>query len=219
MSSACNDGSHASYSDAVDAVREAAADVAVLVPVKSFHAAKARLASDLAPDVRHALARWMATQVVEAVRPLPTFVACDDDEVAEWADALGASVLWGPGLGLNGAVDEGVVTISGKGFHHVVITHGDLPLPRSLPATVQRDTIVLVPDRRRDGTNVVARPCSAALPASYGGGSFDRHLAHALASSFPVTVRVDAHLSLDLDDPADLRHPLVWPVICRALAW
>jgi 2-phospho-L-lactate/phosphoenolpyruvate guanylyltransferase len=203
----------------VDAVREAASDVAVLVPVKSFRAAKARLAPDLAPDVRHALARWMATQVVEAVRPLPTFVACDDDEVAAWADALGASVLWGPGLGLNGAVDEGVTTISGKGFRHVVISHGDLPLPRSLPATVQRDTIVLVPDRQRDGTNVVARPCSAVLPASYGRGSFDRHLAQALASGLRVSVRVDAHLSLDLDDPADLRHPLVWPEIRRALTW
>jgi 2-phospho-L-lactate/phosphoenolpyruvate guanylyltransferase len=213
-----NDSTTAFYSGHVDVARDAAADVAVLVPVKSFRVAKARLAPTLAPDVRRSLARWMATQVVAAVRPLSTFVACDDDEVAEWADQLGASVLWGPGLGLNGAVDEGVTTIEGKGFRHVIITHGDLPLPHSLSATVQRDTIVLVPDRRRDGTNVVARPCNAVLPASYGGGSFDRHLAQALASGFPVTVRVDAHLSLDLDDAADLRHPLVWPEVRRVLA-
>ena len=71
---------------------------------------------------------------VEAVRPLPTFVACDDDAVAQWAESLGATVLWGPGLGLNGAVDAGVETIAGKGFDDVIISHGDLPIPRSLPA-------------------------------------------------------------------------------------
>lgn len=200
----------------VDVVRERAAvsgstDAAVLVPVKSFRAAKARLAPTLDPAARAALARWMASRVIEAVRPLPTFVACDDEQVADWADRLGASVLWGPGLGLNGAVDEGVATIAGKGFEHVVISHGDLPLPAALGDTVRPGTIVLVPDRRRDGTNVVSRPCTAVLPASYGGGSFARHLELALVDGSPVTVRIDTELSLDLDNVADLRHPLIWP--------
>ena len=33
------------------------------------------------------------------------FVACEDEAVASWADAIGAEVLWTPGLGLNGAVE------------------------------------------------------------------------------------------------------------------
>ena len=40
-----------------------------------------------------------------AAAPLPAFVACDDERVAEWAEAHGAHVSWGPGLGLNGAID------------------------------------------------------------------------------------------------------------------
>jgi 2-phospho-L-lactate/phosphoenolpyruvate guanylyltransferase len=195
------------------------ARTAVLVPVKAFRAAKARLAPAVEPAPRAALARWMATQVVEAVRPLATFVACDDDAVAEWADGLGAEVLWGPGLGLNGAVDEGVATITGKGFEHVVVCHGDLPLPGSIIDTIRPDTIVLVPDRRRDGTNVVSRPCSADLAASYGARSFGRHLEQALLTGFDVTVRFDSELSLDLDTVADLRHPLVWPHVRGVLGW
>lgn len=186
---------------------------AVLVPVKAFGAAKVRLTGELEPAARRALARWMAERVVRAAHPLPVFVACDDDEVADWADGLAADVLWSPGLGLNGAVDAGVATIAGKGFDHVVISHGDLPLADALATVARPGTTVLVPDRRRDGTNVLARPCTTPIPASYGAGSFRRHLAHALAAGGPVMVRVDAELSLDLDTAADLHHPLVRPLV------
>lgn len=192
----------------------------MLVPVKSFGAAKARLAGALTADARSRLARWMATRVVRAAQPLTVFVACDDDGVAQWAEEIGAHVLWGPGLGLNGAVDHGVSTIAGKGFDRVMISHGDLPLPEPLPDLLDAAAgrVLLVPDRRRDGTNVIVRPCAVELPASYGGGSFRRHLDHALRSGLPVTVRPDVCLSIDLDTLVDLEHPLVRPVVAPVLA-
>lgn len=155
----------------------------------------------------------MATRVVDASRSLPTFVACDDDEVAAWADAAGAQVLWGPGLGLNGAIDHGVDTIAGKGFEHVVIAHGDLPLPDAITAVAATPGIVLVPDRRFDGTNVLARPCELDLPAKYGAGSYGQHLESALATGAQVSVRVDTRLSIDVDTVDDCRHPLVAPIL------
>jgi len=191
---------------------------AVLIPVKAFQAAKARLSPNVSAADRAVLARWMAGRVIDAVRPLPTFVACDDDAVAQWAESLGATVLWGPGLGLNGAVDSGVATIAGKGFDEVIISHGDLPLPRSLPTLARRAAVVIVPDRRLDGTNVIARPCAATLPASYGRSSFRHHLDQALASGRQVTVRHDTELSLDLDTIADLTHPMIYPLVSEALA-
>jgi 2-phospho-L-lactate guanylyltransferase len=188
---------------------------AVLLPVKAFRSAKARLAPHVEPATRAALARFMATNVIEAVRPLATFVACDDDDVARWAESLGAQVVWGPGLGLNGAVDQGVATVRAAGFDHVVITHGDLPLPAAIPSLVAPRTVVLGPDRRADGTNVVARPCDADVPASYGGGSFHRHLEAAMAAGCRVAVRRDPQLSIDVDTLDDLSHPLVWPVLAH----
>lgn len=189
---------------------------AVLVPVKAFSAAKKRLAPILPDAQRRALAQWMADGVLAAAAPLPVFVACDNDEVASWAESRGASVLWGPGLGLNGAIDHGVETIAGKGYDHVIVAHGDLPLPWALASVARADTVVLVPDRRGDGTNVLSRPCRVHLPADYGGGSFGRHLAAAMASGAAVSVRTDPRLSIDVDTIADCRHPEVAAALARA---
>lgn len=188
-------------------------ETAALIPIKGFHAAKARLAPVLTAADRERLARWMATRVIEALRPMPTFVACDDDRVAEWADELGVGVLWGPGLGLNGALDLGVDTLAGKGAEHVLIAHGDIPRPEHLPAVAIARTIVLVPDRRRDGTNVLCRPTDVHMAAEYGAASFDRHLAAALASGAAVQVRIDPFLSIDIDTIDDCRHPVAAAVL------
>jgi 2-phospho-L-lactate/phosphoenolpyruvate guanylyltransferase len=191
-------------------------DAAVLVPVKSFHAAKRRLAGWLSPAERERLARWMAERVIAAADPLPVFVACDDERVAEWAEAHGAHVSWGPGLGLNGAIDHGVDTMSGKGIDHVIVAHGDLPLASGLSRLAGTGHVVIVPDRRRDGTNVISRPTSVAIRSQYGAGSFARHITAALALHAPVTVRRDARLAIDVDTIADCRHPDVAPLLLRA---
>jgi 2-phospho-L-lactate guanylyltransferase (CobY/MobA/RfbA family) len=50
---------------------------------------------------------------------------------------------------------------------------------------------------------------SARLPASYGAGSFRRHLELAMRSGFRTEVRSDPRLALDVDNPDDLTHPLL----------
>jgi 2-phospho-L-lactate/phosphoenolpyruvate guanylyltransferase len=191
--------------------------VAVLVPVKRFSAAKGRLVGTVDDDDRQRFARWMATGVIGAAREFPTFVACDDDEVAEWAEQHGAHVIWGHGLGLNGAVDDGIEQIAKHDVEHIIVAHADLPRPRNIVAVARPGCITLVPDRRRDGTNVMAFPASSPLRASYGGGSFGRHLTQALelgaAGGVAVEVRADPDLSLDLDTPGDLTHPLIREVL------
>ena len=185
----------------------------MLIPVKRFTAAKGRLRGLLTVDQRAELARWLATRVVAAAGDLPVFVACDDDDVAAWADDTGAEVLWSPGLGLNGAVDAGRTMIAGKGFQHLVIAHSDLPLAHHLDRLVRVGTVTLVPDGRRDGTNVLSAPVDADVPASYGGGSFRRHLELAMASGYAVEVLDDPRLALDIDNPVDVAHPMALPIM------
>ncbi len=188
--------------------------LAVLVPVKRFTAAKGRLAGVLADSDRARLAEWMASGVLDVVAEIPTFVACDDEEVATWAQRMGAQVIWGADLGLNGAVDDGVAHIISSGYDQVLISHADLALPRALLDVARAGCITLVPDRRHDGTNVMSFPASHPLQAAYGGGSFDRHLHQALAmSTAAVEVRNDPELSLDLDTSRDLNHPLIQKVL------
>src|SRR5688500_18194163 len=106
-----------------------AVDVAVLIPVKAFAQAKARLARVLTAEQRIDLARWTADRVLAAAGERAVFVACDDGAVAEWAQRRGATVLWGAGLGLNAAVDSGIRSIADAGIGHVIVAHGDLARP------------------------------------------------------------------------------------------
>ena len=81
-------------------------ECAVLVPMKSFDDAKARLSGVLSPHLRGMFARWMADQVFNSARPLPIYVVCDNEEVAHFADTRACTVLWKPGHGLNSAVQS-----------------------------------------------------------------------------------------------------------------
>lgn len=181
--------------------------------MKAFDSAKGRLTVVLGDGDRARLARWVATAVVEALAPHDVFVACDDPAVRTWAESLGAQVTWGPGLGLNGAIDDGVAQLAAAGYDHVLISHADLPRPAALRAVPRAGTVTLVPDRRRDGTNVMAFPAATPIDAAYGPGSFRRHFAAASATGIAVEVRADPDLSLDIDTPADLRHPQIEEVL------
>jgi 2-phospho-L-lactate guanylyltransferase len=177
---------------------------AVLVPVKAFADAKVRLAGVLAPAAREALARTMAEGVLRATRPLPVAVVCDDEGVAEWARQHGATVVWTPGHGLNGAVEAGVVALAEAGATQVIVAHADLPFAADVTATAWFAGVTLVPDRHDDGTNVACIPAGSGFTFAYGPGSFARHRAEARRLGLPLRILRDPALGWDVDNPVDL---------------
>ena len=181
----------------------------VLVPVKAFGRAKLRLADVLDGPARAALAREMADRVLTAAAPLPAAVVCDDDDVAAWAESRGARVLWRPGHGLNGAVNDAVATLAAEGVDRVMVTHADLPLATGFDELVPGDAggIVLVPDRHEDGTNVASIPAASGFTFAYGPGSFSRHCVEAERLGLALTVHRPPRLTWDVDVPADLDLP------------
>lgn len=180
------------------------AAAAAVMPVKAFSRAKMRLAPVLSPDERAALARKMAEHVVNAAKPLPVVVVCDDKEVAAWAEDLGARALREPGLGLNGAVEAAVAQLAGEGYQRLIVVHSDLPRASRLERFAGVEGIALVPDRRDDGTNVISLPAGCGFQFSYGPGSFARHKEAARVTGVPWTVVRDAELAWDVDLPADI---------------
>jgi 2-phospho-L-lactate/phosphoenolpyruvate guanylyltransferase len=187
--------------------------VAVLIPVKAFGEAKARLADALTPAERIRLARSMATAVVAAAGPLPVHIVCDDDEVADWARSIGAEVIWTPGLGLNGAVTDGVAALAALGFRRAIVAHADLPHARGFDAVlalagdIDAPTVVIVPDRHQDGTNVICIPTDRGFSFAYGPGSARRHGHEARRLGLPLEILEDARLGWDVDRPDDLHAP------------
>jgi 2-phospho-L-lactate guanylyltransferase len=150
----------------------------------------------------------MAARVLAAAGALPTFVVCDDREVADFADAHGAGVIWSPGLGLNGAVTDGVGRLTSEhGAIEVVVAHGDLPLADDLTRVTGFAGITLVPDRHDDGTNVLSVPTGVGFRFAYGPGSFTRHRDEADRLQLPYRVLRDPRLGWDIDVPADLELP------------
>ena len=183
------------------------ATAAVVVPVKSFARAKARLAPVLDGEQRAALARTMAATVLRAAAPLPVLVVCDDEDVRAWATGLGVEVAWTPGVGLNGAVEAGVALLADRGVARAVVAHADLPLATDLAWVAEGGGVTLVPDRHGDGTNVAGVPTGAGFRFAYGAGSCARHEAEARRLGLPVRVVPDLRLGWDVDQPADLDLP------------
>ncbi|MFT7599775.1 MAG: 2-phospho-L-lactate guanylyltransferase [Acidimicrobiales bacterium] len=177
---------------------------AVLVPIKSFDLAKGRLSEALDTQQRASLARTMATRVLAAGGGLQVWVVCDDAEVASFAVAKRAEVIWRPSRGLNAAVTDGCEFLFAQGIERVVVAHADLPLATDLAWVADDDGITIVPDRRGDGTNVMSLPLGTDFQFHYGLGSAEKHRAEAERRGLTCALRPDDELGWDVDVPEDL---------------
>lgn len=177
---------------------------AALIPVKAFDVAKHRLSGVLDDVTRAAFAREMATTVLSAAAPLPVFVVCDDESVADWARGESASVIWTPELGLNGAVARGVETLAAAGVELVSVVHADLPNAEPFGDLTGFDGATVVCDRERDGTNLLRVPTRVGFTFSYGPGSFNRHVTTARSLGLEVLELDRPDLAFDVDRPEDL---------------
>ena len=177
---------------------------AVLVPLRSLRNGKARLADEVSSEHRNRLIEQMARNVVEAAHDLDVLVVYDDEDVKAWAQNLGASALRPAESGLNIAVSVGRDHLAANGYDRVIIAHGDLPLVDDLRVMCTGDDIVIAPDRRREGTNVLSIPTALDFSFAYGPESFDAHVAVARSLGIEPHVLDDPKLSWDVDDPEDL---------------
>jgi 2-phospho-L-lactate guanylyltransferase len=180
---------------------------AVLIPIKAFEEAKGRLSGALDQPTRAALAQQMATHLVEVQQNVTVAVCCDDEGVADWAASVGASTIWCPNTGLNGAVQQGLAELRDAGYRSVAVAHSDLPLATNLDRLLGWSGVTLVPDRHRTGSNVIAMPTSIDFRFAYGPGSFHRHVAEAVRHGNGLRIVHDARLGWDVDDPDDLALP------------
>jgi len=183
---------------------DAPSSTAVVIPLRSLRSGKLRLQSRLDEAARAALITDMANTVISAAHELPVFVVHDDEDVAPWAVERGAVPLRGTHPGLNRAVSEGVAHAGASGHTKAIVAHADLPHAQDLRPVADFHGITLVPDRLRDGTNVLCVPTDITFPFSYGPGSFAVHLQLANETGRAVRVLEDPALAWDVDHPDDL---------------
>jgi 2-phospho-L-lactate/phosphoenolpyruvate guanylyltransferase len=191
--------------------RQAVRTLAIL-PVKSFGAAKQRLAGSLGAGSRQALAQAMFIDVLITLRRVPGLeevVVVTADHIAE-AVAASRHVRVLPDTAQAGQSEAALIGIRravAEGCERVLLVPGDTPLVQAgeLAALVAGARgVTIVPDRHGTGTNALVLSPPDAIEPSFGEGSFARHLAAAERSGVPHRVEELPTLALDVDTPDDL---------------
>jgi 2-phospho-L-lactate guanylyltransferase len=192
-------------------LREEAAALHIVIPVKRFACAKQRLADRLAPAVRHALARAMLLDVLDALAPLRrvdgVVLVSDEPELARWRHGGNLERIEPLAAGLNEAVEQAIATLAVRGLERALVLHSDVPLADTaeLQSLVDdRSDLVLVGDRHARGTNAMGVDCRRAPRFAFGPDSLARHVAHARDGGQVPTIRALPSIALDIDDADDI---------------
>jgi 2-phospho-L-lactate/phosphoenolpyruvate guanylyltransferase len=192
-------------------LRGTARTIAIL-PVKSFGAAKQRLADMLGAGSRQALAQAMFSDVLSTLRRVPgldEIAVVTGDRAAESA-ASGGRVTVLHDSAQSGQSDAALIGIRHAleaGFDRAVLVPGDAPLlePDEIARLIGGARgVVIVPDRHATGTNALVLWPPDVIEPSFGPDSFARHLAAAEAAGVPHRVEQVPGLALDVDTPDDL---------------
>lgn len=182
--------------------------VTIIVLARDPRTAKTRLRGALGPAARERLASAMLDDVVAAAVATgwPVLVVTDARPIAARVRAAGARGMVVTARGTRDGARRGLVRAQRDGAGAALIVAADVPLVRAsdlrrVAAAGRRSEIVIVPDRRRSGTNALyLRPPSRIVPR-FGRRSF---AAHRDAAGIDGRVISLARLGLDVDTPADL---------------
>jgi 2-phospho-L-lactate guanylyltransferase len=183
-----------------------------ILPVKSFGAAKQRLAGSLDSGSRRALAQAMFADVLASLRHVRGL----DAVAVVTADAAAESVAGGERVqvlrdheeaGQSAAASIGIRYAIDSGFERALLVPGDTPLLDRLELAAlleRRSAVAIVPDRHLTGTNALLLSPADAIEPSFGPGSLARHTAAARAAGIDYSVERVPTLMLDVDTPEDL---------------
>jgi 2-phospho-L-lactate guanylyltransferase len=183
-----------------------------ILPVKSFGAAKQRLAPALGAGSRQALAQAMFSDVLTSLRRVPAL----DSVAVVTADPVAEAAARGERVrvlrdtaqsGQSAAALIGIREAMADGFERVLLVPGDTPLidPGEVTGLLARHrSVSIVPDRHGTGTNALVLEPPDAIEPSFGPGSRERHVAAAEAVGVTDSVEEVPTLMLDVDTSEDL---------------
>ncbi len=193
-----------------------AARHAFLVPIKSFEAAKGRLAPDATPEARRAIAIELARRVLCSL-PRGSLVVGDGTEaLRDLASAHDVELLPFPDGDLNQAVAAGVAYLAGRGSRRVTIVCSDLANPADLRRfwdtghpryagqIASLTGVLIVPDHRFEGTAVLSVPTQVSFRFAFGPSSLLHHVESAHEALVPRTIIFSRALSHDVDTLDDI---------------
>ena len=161
-----------------------AVNVRLVLPLKSLHEGKTRLAAALSAKDRAALIDRLLMHAIAQAAQFPGLENTIVVTGCEWARAraaqCGVGIIDEPTPGLNHALHRARRAVYEVGAEMMLVVPCDLPLLtaqdlRCLAAAASADVIALAPDRAKRGTNGICLPSSTALEFAFGEDSWVRH--------------------------------------------
>ncbi len=180
-----------------------------IVPVRAPGEGKSRLAGVLSRARRASLVQGMLEQVLgtlRATRGIAAVIVVTPD--ASLRLPPGVATIHDAGTGLNDAVALALSRLSARAAGALVVA-ADAPRAtttefESILDAARAADVVVVPDRRGQGTNALWLRLPARISPRYGPDSASHHVAAAGAAGLRVTTLELPGLSHDIDVPADL---------------
>lgn len=184
-----------------------------LIPVKTLHQAKSRLAPYLNEDERAALVLAMLQHVISTLLDSAKFervsVVSADRRVLEQVQTWGAEALLEKRQGHNPALEAAAVTELAAGAETLLTISADLPLLQvsdicNMIEQSRQYDVVLAPSLDGTGTNALLAHPPLALPYLFGPGSLQRYSMEAKQRELDFALYHSIGFALDIDTINDL---------------
>ena len=186
-----------------------------IIPVKPLRRGKSRLAKVISAEKRAELNQYLLEHTIQILSTIDEIenimVISKDTEALALARDLGAKTVQEYGSpGLNTALSRAVQIAKSYETCGILIVPADIPrlnaedIKKILDHREKPPVVVIVPDRKKEGTNVLFASPPDLIEFQYGNGSFEKHSQAALEAGARLEICDLASLELDLDEPEDL---------------
>lgn len=197
-----------------------------IIPIKPFTAGKSRLSERLSLEQRMILNRTLAENTIYVCKSVSAIenllVVSSGREMHRFAHKCGVEFVEEPAGGINAALDTAAAHAVKGGAARLLVLHGDLPsLRRSELETLTRsgheDSICIVSDHHKTGTNALLLNPPGCVPFLFGEGSYLKHVSAARNKNIEVVNLRLPSISFDLDTVEDLEFALYRQILPKEL--
>ena len=185
-----------------------------IIPIKPLRKGKSRLSSVLSEEKREGLNQYLLTSTLQCLRKINEIdhilVVSYDPSALSLARKHGArTVLENRNTNINRALRK--ATLAAKVFKSskILVVPADLPLLTGddllsvIGESGDPPEIVIVPDRKMSGTNMLLINPIGAIKYDFGEWSFRKHIEQAERKKINIKICSRKNLSFDLDLPED----------------
>ena len=185
-----------------------------IIPVKPLMRGKSRLATILSAAEREVLNRNLLQSLLTSLQPINMIdhkiVISYDPTALAFARKFGATtVLENRNTNINRALRRATLAATAYGATRLLILPADLPLisqadvEELLSYESEPPQIIIVPDRKLNGTNALFINPIGAIKYNFGDWSFRKHTEQAERKKIDVKILNNINISFDLDVPED----------------